>query len=194
MKFNTFNFLVDSKPNELESFVKNASDKELIKLINFKYKDDLLAIARSVIVKVPFVPIDSFDLYNDTLPLLTQTIRVFEANRHKSFSAFLTKTAKYIFCNQIQFWLRKKRIHNSLMIPNEELHYIADKSIQNKFDNYISYIDTSNFLKNLSSGDIGKLRMILIDSQFDNNRVTQQKLNHYRQDIYSKINNWFSYE
>ena len=80
------------------------------------------------------------------------------------------------------------------MIPNEELHYIADKSIQNKFDNYISHIDTSNFLKNLSSGDIGKLRMILIDSQFDNNRVTQQKLNHYRQDIYSKINNWFSYE
>ncbi|QSF13522.1 hypothetical protein [Mycoplasma sp. Mirounga ES2805-ORL] len=184
IKINQFKKYLKSDPNKLENYLKSASDKELVYIINYLYYPEIITKFK-FLNGLNYIPsISALDIYNEFLSNSPEMARKYDSTKNATFKTYILLLADYYGKNYIRKYSRLKRCFTPLLIENYD--NIEDKSNNNSI---IDNIDIMLFLKHIKSNNNSLLKNIFNKEKMK--FISSQKINLLRQSFQEKFNNFF---
>ncbi|UUD35377.1 hypothetical protein NPA07_00660 [Mycoplasmopsis caviae] len=195
MKYlNKFYDLSQTTSQEFDDFLSSLKDNQLIMVLNHFYKSEFIKNIKSTLVKFPYIPLEAEDIYVEFLQLYLSEVKKYKSyEKNVKFLNYFLNICKFFTLNKIRYWLRKKRIHNSLMLSTDELIYVLDEDSGNKMNENIESIDVENFYKSLSQKDKGIIEYLKVQEGKKIKLLTPRKLEQFRVNFLEKFNNYFTF-
>ncbi|WP_029513283.1 sigma factor [Mycoplasmopsis primatum] len=184
-----FKKLVETNDKEIENFIQNLADKELMQIIYFYLKEDIFNTVKYTIFSYKKIPISAEDIFNEFLSEGATAIKKYKYIKESNFKYYVLKVVKNFCLNKTSFWMRRKRLMNSDMTSVDDLYYVKDESTENNINDAIDEIDFKNlFYRFFSKNDKANISLIFSKEWLP---YSAQKLNDIKKNIANKISIYF---
>ncbi len=185
--------------NLIANFLRIANNDKIVKFLTINYDDELTKLSQGIYKRYSNVPFQENDFYNICLYQATIVAKEYNENLNVPFIKYLLFATKLLLMTEAKYWLRKKRIHTSIMI---NLRYeitvddaeidVVDQDSLIEINKNINSIDWNKFVLNLS---ISQKRitydLLSNDSEGMKKLYTTYKLNKVRKEILNCLTNFY---
>lgn len=197
MDFHCSNLYDDSK---IEKFIKTAKTNKISHFLRLLFKNEMQTIVNYVINKFKNIPLDTNDVYNLCLYHATMVAKNYSKNSNISFLKFVFSRVKLILCNELRYWIRKRRSYNLFMInnlnnDNLEIEFSDETSLKN-ISSKIDEIDTRKlFKKILDQKQVNKIKLLANNSKASLKKIykSTNRINKERKMLAHKINVFYNF-
>ncbi|RMX34708.1 hypothetical protein [Mycoplasmopsis fermentans] len=186
--------LQQTPTQEFDEFLHSLKDNQLIMILDYFYKNEFIKNIKSTLIRFPYIPLEAEDIYIEFLQTYLEEVKKYNStDKNVKFLNFFLNISKFYTLNKIRYWLRKKRIHNSLMTSTDELLYVLDEHSEEQIEQRINQIDTENFYHLLTDKDKNIIKILQNSINQKDKLITPSKLKEFKTKFLTKFNNYFHF-